>query len=76
MTDEGLIRAAKDEIEHLKNRGMPNTAAHYADLINRFTTLKEAHRLLAEREQRLTDETVAQRRELDSLRQPQKEVNR
>lgn len=58
MTDEALIRALRAETDHLKARGYPTVAANVIELCKRFETLATAHKLLGEREQRLTDELV------------------
>ncbi|WP_036048628.1 hypothetical protein [Bradyrhizobium sp. Tv2a-2] len=58
MRDEFLISEIKKNLDYLPTRGMGATATAIEMLIQRFETLKEAHRLLAEREERLTQELV------------------
>jgi hypothetical protein len=61
MTDAALIAALRANLDYLASRGFGNTAAQVRDLIKRFENLAECHRLLAEREERLTQELVALR---------------
>lgn len=58
MTDEALIRALQLDMPHIAQRGFPQFSANTAELIKRFRTLTEAHRMLSEREERLTAELV------------------
>lgn len=67
MTDTALIAAIKVELPFLAERGYATTSQRVADLCKRFETLSEAHRLLAEREERLTNETVASRGALEMI---------
>lgn len=61
MTDAALLAAIEADLSHLAERGFPTVAARTRDLIKRFRTLAESHRLLAEREERLTLEVVSLR---------------
>jgi L-asparaginase II len=58
MTDESLIRALRAELTHLASRGFPTVACNVGELANRFERLATAHKLLAEREERLTQMCV------------------
>lgn len=58
MTDEALIQALRADLDFMKNRGFASTAKNIAELIKRFGNLVEVNRLLAEREEKLTEEVV------------------
>lgn len=66
MQDEFLIREIEKNLDFLGSRGMAATAAAISLLIKRFQTLKEAHRLLSEREDRLTTLNVNLQRQLEN----------
>lgn len=61
MTDEKLIQALRGELTFLASRGFPTVACNVGELANRFERLTATHKLLAEREERLTLEVVALR---------------
>lgn len=58
MRDEAIIGEIEKNLDFLASRGMSATATSIKTLITRFKALKETHRLLAEREERLTQEVV------------------
>jgi hypothetical protein len=59
MTDENLIRAIRGELTFIASRGFPTVACNVGELANRFERLAATHKLLAEREERLTNELIA-----------------
>lgn len=61
MTDANLISAIRNELTFIASRGFPTVACNVGELAKRFETLSLAHKALAEREERLTQELVALR---------------
>lgn len=58
MTDAALITAIRTELTFLASRGFPTVACNVGELAKRFERLAECHKLLAAREETLTQELV------------------
>ena len=66
MKDEFLISKIRGELDFVASRGMPTFSTLVETLVKRFETLRAAHKLLGEREERLTNENVALKDSLDT----------
>ena len=54
MTNETLIRKLRADFDFMKQRGFATTACNVGELCNRFENLEECFKLLAAREEMLT----------------------
>jgi hypothetical protein len=62
MTDHHLIQQLLQDATDIQSRGFPTVAVRIKAMTHRFETLAQCHKLLCEREERLTQEIVALRR--------------
>ncbi len=58
MTHEALIRKIRDDLSFMGQRGFATTACNVGELCKRFENLEECFKLLAAREEMLTQKLV------------------